>query len=424
MSATTLPKPRTFRDPVHDIIDWKRDPDGALVCGLIDTREMQRLRHVRQLGLASFVFHGAEHSRFSHSIGVAHVARRMCDQLGLVGARRTATIAAALLHDIGHAPFSHVFERVFRFHHEQKSAEIILDPSSDVFAVLTHVDSDLPQSVTELVTGESTHWSRDLVSSQLDADRADYLLRDAKMTGALVGSYDLERILLMLDHDDTGLLVDVGGYEAVEGYLIARYHMYRLVYFHRAARSAETMLERLFHRATSLASQGDAQAMADGAIGELMRGEAVSASAWAKLGEYEAWSHIARWAEHPDPVLSKISSGLLERRLFKCNERRATPEDPEWRTDDLLAERIREELAPGERALFYVDEAADTPYRPYLPSESSRGIRIRDAGSRVFFIEERSSVVQGLAASSYRLRRWFYHPQILPKLQRITGELW
>ena len=124
---------KVFRDPVHNIINYRDEAVlGPLIVGLIDTPEMQRLRSVRQLGLANLVFHGAEHSRFAHSMGVAHVARRICDVFRdeMEPLDRVATVAAALLHDIGHAPFSHVMERVFAFHHEDLSAAILLHPEN------------------------------------------------------------------------------------------------------------------------------------------------------------------------------------------------------------------------------------------------------------------------------------------------------
>ena len=193
---------KVFRDPVHNIINYRDEAVlGPLIVSLIDTPEMQRLRSVRQLGLANLVFHGAEHSRFAHSMGVAHVARRICDVFRneMEPLDRVATVAAALLHDIGHAPFSHVMERVFHFHHESLSAAILLHPENASHQILHQVDPSLPQRVVDLICGATAGIGRDVVSSQMDADRLDYLLRDAHMTGAEVGRYDIERILKALE---------------------------------------------------------------------------------------------------------------------------------------------------------------------------------------------------------------------------------
>lgn len=417
---------RTFRDPVHDIICWKDEGElGRLVCALIDAREMQRLRHVRQLGLASFVFHGAEHSRFAHSVGVAHVARRMVARLGVPLEDRLVVVAAALLHDVGHAPFSHVMERVFGFDHEAWTVDILRDPETHVHRVLAEVDGTLPTRVADLISGKGPAWQRAIVSSQLDADRCDYLLRDACMTGVEVGRYDLARILLKLGYDDDGLVVDIGAFESVEGYLIARYHMYRLVYFHRAVRCAEGMLQQVFARARWWLDQGDFTVAPQGVLGNLMRRQAVTPAAFSALGEYEAWSLLSSWTQHRDPVLSTLAGGLLSRQLVKANERRAQTAE-EIAADQEVEARIRESLSPNERFYFSVDEAGDTPYRPYLPSAQGgvRSIRVRDRQGRVQTIEERSHLVRALAESTYRLRRWVYHPLLTERLRRIAGDAW
>lgn len=420
---------KVFRDPVHDIISFKDDGVlGELICGLVDSREFQRLRHIRQLGLASFVYHGAEHTRFAHSLGVAHVARRMCDRLGdaFGHADRAAIVSAALLHDVGHAPFSHVLERVFGFHHEAFSEQIVLDDSGEIHRTLARFDPALPARVADLIAGRERGPAHAVISSQLDADRCDYLLRDAHMTGVEVGRYDLERILLMLGHDAEGLFVDIGAFESVEGYLIARYHMYRLVYFHRAVRAAESMLQRLFARARHLLESGrDDLAPANG-LGRLMRREPIEAAEYVALGDYHAWALISGWRDDRDPVLSELAAGLLDRRLFKGHERDLGGDERARQADDALVARIREELAPNEQYLFFVDEARDVPFRPYVPRPGGSGtaVRVRDRAGRLFHIEDRSPIVRALAESSYRIRRWTYHPMLAAKLRRICGDRW
>ena len=414
---------KTFRDPVHNIISWKDAGEvGRLVCALTDAREMQRLRHVRQLGLASFVYHGAEHSRFSHSIGVAHIAHRICLRTHTRDeGEHLAVVAAALLHDIGHAPFSHVMERVFGFDHEAESVRIILDDTTEVHRILTAVDPSLPGRVTGLITKSDPGWARNVISGQLDADRMDYLLRDAHMTGIGVGHYDIERILLMMSRDESGLLVDQRAYESVEGYLMARYHMYRLVYFHRTVRSAESMLERVFARARVLMEQGDGTVIAPGGLGMLMRGEPVPVSEWTQLGEFSAWSLITAWSAHRDPVLATLSRGLLERRLFRSVDRDLSPPGSE-EEDDVQVARIVDSLSPAERFLFVVDEARDLPYGPYAPRDghARNSVRILGRDGRVYPIEERSPMVRALADAGYRFRRWCFHPDLSSRIRSVS----
>lgn len=416
---------KLFRDPVHDTINWKDEGDvGALACALIDQPEFQRLRFVRQLGLASLVFPGAEHSRFVHSIGVSHLARRMLARIepNAADGLRAQVIGAALLHDVGHGPFSHVLERVFRFRHEGLSRQIVLDETTGVHRVLRRVDASLPQQVADMIVGKGPARYAQIVSSQLDADRFDYLLRDVMMTGVVVGRFDLERLLVLLRSDDEGLLVDHRGWEAVEGYLIARYHMYRLVYFHRTVRAAEVMLERLFQRARDVLAPDDASIEKGGVIAQLLRGEDICPRAWMRFTEFHAWAQIDRWSDHSDRVLALLAEGLLERKLFKAIERYIVTEEDSKKDLAMLA-AIDEGLSPDERSLFAMDEASDATYQPYVASGKGHGhpIRIVDRRGRISLIEQVSPVVHTLGQTATHLRRWYVHPLIFDKVRALSG---
>lgn len=416
---------KLFRDPVHDTIDWKGEGRvGRLVCSLIDQPEFQRLRFIRQLGLASYVFAGAEHSRFVHSIGVAHVARRMLRAVEPEAAEdvRMMTIAAALLHDVGHGPFSHVLERVFSFRHEALSQAIIESPRSGVHRVLANVDPTLPGRVAGLIAGHGAARYGHIVSSQLDADRFDYLLRDVTMTGVVVGRFDLERILVLLRADDEGLLVDRRGWEAVEGYLLARYHMYRLVYFHRTVRAAETMLELLFKRARLVVSASDPALRAHPALRSLWEGTPVDPDAWSGFSEYHAWALIDGWRSHSDSILALLASGLLDRRLLKAVDR-SYENDVELKQELEHLERIEQGLSPDELFLFALDEARHSTYQPYVARHHGGGqpIRVVDRMGRIEPIEQVSPIVRTLGQTATRLRRWYVHPLIVEKVRTITG---
>jgi HD superfamily phosphohydrolase len=417
-----LRKAKVFRDPVHDTISWKNEGElGQLVCTLIDTPEFQRLRHIRQLGMANLVFHGAEHSRFTHSIGVAHLARRMVDQLGRRYSEelRSLTILLGLLHDIGHGPFSHVIERVFDFRHEDYSRAIILSENTAIHRILRSWDREAPEKLaSRLAPGADSLRGTSVIASQLDADRFDYLLRDSLMTGVKVGRFDLERILLMLGEDDEGLWVDHRAWEAVEGYLLSRYHMYRLLYFHRTVRAAESMLQLAFERAKWLVERGRDELLPAGPLGRLMLGEDVPAADYVRSGEFDAWLAFRRWSESDDEVLPLLARGLLERRLFRWVEVSAQTED-ELEQDRERYRRVRAELSANERYLLTVDEAGHDPYQPYSPDERTSPIRVRDADGRVRFIDELSPITRTLGEAGYRFRRWYYHPVIADKVSRL-----
>ncbi len=245
---------KIIRDPVHDVIAFRTErPTDRLLFRLLNAAEFQRLRRIRQLGMASLAYPGADHSRYSHSLGVMQTARRIIDQLrasvGIDPEQETICLVSALLHDLGHGPFSHVFERVSGIHHERLTQRIVMDGQSEVHRLLFQHDRLMPEKVLAFLRGQGGEAARtfylDLLSSQLDADRLDYLLRDNLMTGSGYGDYDLGWLLhaFTVDPASNRLAVTWKGVSAVEAYLQSRYHMYRNVYFHKVVRSAEGMVK-------------------------------------------------------------------------------------------------------------------------------------------------------------------------------------
>src|SRR5262244_43832 len=173
-----MDRPRVFRDPVHGLISFQGE-DAALA-SLLDTRALQRLRRIRQDGFASLVYPGAEHSRFGHALGAYHIACRVCDRLGIAGRVARDVKVAALLHDVGHGPFSHAWEVALPgTSHEDWGARIVAE-DAELSAKLGAVDADLPAAIAAFFAGTyRPRFARKLVSSELDVDRMDYLLRDA-----------------------------------------------------------------------------------------------------------------------------------------------------------------------------------------------------------------------------------------------------
>lgn len=421
-------KPRLYRDPVHDTIAFAPDTaEGRLMMALLDAREVQRLRRIRQLALSSLVYHGAEHSRFSHSIGVAWLARRMLDSIArgvdVPEDERLVTLAAALLHDVGHGPFSHALETLGGGHHEERTLALILDSESEIHAILAATSPDFPGRVAARVGGtdSSAPWLREIVSSQLDADRLDYILRDGHMTGVQIGRYDLERILAMLDVADDGhLAFHTGGQAAVEGYLLARFHMYQQVYLHKTSRSAERMLVAALARASELYRDGARpEPWPTGALGELLSGQEISPARFAELDDVDVWAALKAFAFADDPVLAHLASGLLHRRLWKAS---VLPAHDDARADELVAAarsiaRVKG-FDPEHHVL--VDESWDSPYRPYTGVEGSqKAIRLIDRDGKKSFLEDRSSLVQMLGGVRHRQRLLCYHPALRGALARL-----
>lgn len=372
----SLRKPKLFRDPIHDIIAL--DPEtwvGDTLMRLLGAREFQRLRRIKQLGLAYMVYPGAEHSRFSHSLGVLHIAGRMLGQVAfhvvLSPEERFRTLAAALLHDIGHGPFSHAIEKTTEVKHEAITIGLLMDPDSEVHQLLTDIDPAMPEQVAHLVDGHQPRSClSDIVSSQLDADRLDYILRDGHMTGVKIGVYDIERILSMLEAEDDYLVVNGRAKEAVEGYLLARFHMFKQVYLHKSARAAEAMLEAALGRAAELVQADVPLPMPDGPLRRLLSGERLAAVEFAELDDMDIWVALKGWATAADATLAELAHGLLHRRLYKTVDLDTAPGAVRVAVDRATDAVAAAGLDP--RYHLRVAHAEDTPYRPYDPGASAR----------------------------------------------------
>lgn len=318
---------RIYRDSVHNIIRvGNGSPDGRLLVSLIDTREFQRLRRIRQLGLAYFAYQSAEHSRFTHSLGALHLVTRTLDRLRLryeiSDEDYTAVRVAALVHDVGHGPFSHVIESILGFHHENFSIEAVLSPTTEMGQLLRGYSEGLADDVASILRGDFRRRAlAQLVSSQLDVDRMDYLLRDSLLTGAKYGIFDLEWIIKSVEINamDDHLYVSGPGIYAVEDYLQARYYMFRQVYFHRTLRSAEAVLKVLLQRAIDLyAAGGDVWYISDTPFESVLRGEHLDLEGHLSLDDADFLFYIKRWRLSTDAILADLSSRFLDRRLFKA----------------------------------------------------------------------------------------------------------
>jgi uncharacterized protein len=315
---------RTYHDPLHGAITLdSADPTEALLIQLIDTPAFQRLRRIRQLGPASLTFHGAEGSRFTHSLGVMYVARLVFDRLAKrypeLLPHRTVTLCAALLHDVGHGPFSHTCEEIFHGNHEYWTQRI-LQESSEIQTLLKSASPTLTQELVQVYRKQyPLPIISQMVTSQLDCDRLDYLMRDSYFTGASYGKIDLDRILLALDYDPTSqqLVVVRKGLAAIEHYLVVRYFMYVQVYNHAKNIAAGWMLERIVHRARQQLGSDTLEADAT------LRAWLTKPNAELTLKEYLSADdgvflyHVQRWCESDDGILRDLCTRYRDRNLFK-----------------------------------------------------------------------------------------------------------
>jgi HD superfamily phosphohydrolase len=362
-------KARVFRDPVHGLIGL--EGADAIIGGLLDTRALQRLRRVRQMGFASLVYPGAEHSRFGHALGALHVAGRVCQALGLTDEVARDVKVAALLHDVGHGPYSHAWEEALGggVSHESWGARIVAE-DDELGAALAQVAPDQAARVLALFEKRYTpRLARKLVSSQLDVDRMDYLLRDAHFSGVGYSTYDLGWIVHALraekvregdDPDD--LVVDYRrGMHAVEQYLFGRSYMYAQVYYHKTVRAAEWLFMLIMRRFGELAREGREPAGLPTAAA-IARGEKVSVAAYLGLDDARVQCALADWAQgEGDAIVRDLAGRLQARRLFKTVE---LPDDPE--VPARLLPRLEAAAASvlGERAPYYwaIDRAVSLGY--------------------------------------------------------------
>lgn len=358
-----------IRDPVHGLITfYANDKIDQLAWKLIDTKEFQRLRRIKQLGVSEFVYPGATHTRFIHSIGVFHVARQLLNvvrrEIGEIEEelekprRDHVAVIAALLHDVGHGPFSHTFEGVqkargIKKDHEEWSADIIRSRTGEVRPILEGFRPGLADAVADLLISENPEdIYHAIVSSSFDADRLDYLRRDRQMTGTGAGAIDFDWLIehvrvrnINLDApdgigDDDGVKVptfciDVKALPAAEQFLLARYTLHEQVYFHKTTRCIERMISRIISRISVLAT--DKKTIKDKSgldenhpIIKFFATNSPSVDDYLALDDVVLLGSLERLAQGSDSEISNLAYRLRNRSLYKTLDCRSFHRELEW----------------------------------------------------------------------------------------------
>lgn len=409
---------RTYHDPLHGAIRLDgADPAEALVIDLIDTAPFQRLRRVRQLGPAFLTFHGAESSRFTHSLGVLHLARLALGQLErrnpALAEHRAVLYAAALLHDVGHGPLSHSGEEMYGLHHEAWSGRLIREHPALRDRLETYAPGTAGAVAALLEHGKYANAAiQALVSSQLDCDRLDYLLRDSYSTGTAYGKLDLERILAALTLAPDGqLAITPKGLMAVEHYLVVRNLMYRSVYNHRLNVVCNWLLRQTIASARRL---GPAEVWADPVMARwLWHCDGLDLETFLANDDIRTGYHLMRWMEEGPAELQAPCRRLLERRLLKATA--VSHLEPGRRMELLAAARQLSEAAGlNAETSCGLEQRQNRGYHPY-----EGGLRLWD-GEHLQALEQRSALVQSLTIPVELA--WLIHPaEVAPKLRKLVG---
>lgn len=432
--------PKLLRDPVHNLIRFDDAPLDRLLLKLIDCSEFQRLRRIKQLGFSELVFPGAMHSRFAHSIGVMWNARQFLDHLACVKPgsvkepHRSIVIIAALLHDIGHGPFSHAFEKVTGERHERRTVQIVQCEDTEVHrCLMSHRDiPDLAAEVSSVISDEVSLASQSggvtcpvhlqqVVSSQFDADRTDYLLRDGLSVGAEYGQFDLAWLIQHVDVDSANerLVMQSKARHAVEEYVFARYHMYQAVYYHKTTRAAEVMFRLLFQRFSELLKireVRDRTGVLPECPPELVRvviGDATLAD-YLALDDHSISACLKAAARSDDKTLRYLARGLLNRSLFKCIDATDASSNADRIAEFKITakreiERAGSELPVECEFALASDAPSDTPYRIYDPDDENPAtqIHIRLDTGEIQELSKRSEIVNALKKRISLLRYYF-----------------
>lgn len=399
---TKLDRPKVFRDPIYGYINV----EYKIIDDLIDTAEFQRLRRIRQLAGLSMVFHTAEHSRFCHSLGAYEMARKVIDKAegikeALSEYEQVVFLIAALLHDVGHGPYSHAFEAVMSVSHEDMTVRIIKE-DTEINKVLS-IEEGLADDVASIIahTGKF-ELIEALVSSQLDVDRMDYLQRDSYFTGALYGTIDVNRIIRSMKIIHKEVVYRASGAPAVESYLMARYHMYNQIYYHQVARSYELLLQNIFIRIFELI---DSNNKVDAYIDDFIKAiRDVDLKSYLFIDDAYINGFIKQLSRSSDYILNDLCNKFLNRHLFNVIDLRLGDKQKieeirkKYTSDPVLHKYYYEESTLSQYAYKHIDDI-----------DKVNDIKILLPSGKIVSLEEYSPIVKGLITNANNtFERIFY----------------
>ena len=405
MEFKKLDETKVLKDPVHSYIHIHYE----VIWNCLDSKEFQRLRRIRQLGGDFQVYPTAEHSRFSHSLGVYEIVRRMVTEVKslcveLTEYEKVCVMLAGLLHDVGHGPFSHAFENITNHSHEEYTAKIILG-NTELNAILRNVSEKLPQDIVSII--QHTHENdilNQIVSGQLDADRMDYLLRDSYFTATSYGQFDLERILRTIRVRKTAegrkvIVVKYTGIHSVEDYIMARYQMYWQVYYHPVARSYEAVFIQLFNRLKDIFKVDKDYFEDMKVLVPFLEESEVSVDEYFKLDENSLLYCCALIQDKEDEIAADLARRLQNRNLF---------EYVDYNEENLAQIRnMLKENNLDERYYLRIENVEASVYSPY----KGRKILIEKLNGDIVALEKASTIVESITKGQTKKEGTIFFPR-------------
>ncbi|MDE5715035.1 MAG: HD domain-containing protein [Anaeroplasmataceae bacterium] len=400
-----LTRTKVFRDPLYGYIEV----DYVLIAKLIDSKEVQRLRRIRQLSGVSMVFQTAEHSRFTHALGAYHMANLVLKNVEGIDClseyERILFLASALLHDVGHGPYSHAFENVLHTHHEEMTIKLILSPLTTIHQILSEF-TGLAEDIAGIISHSGKYpLIESFVSSQLDVDRMDYLSRDAYFTGATYGTIDMHRLLRSMQVKDQQVLFRASGVHSIESYLMSRYHMYFQVYYHPIARAYELVLESIYKRIHDLTKMGvKIEASIESFLNVVKNNSDVLS--YIELDDAYVNGFIKQLIKSSDPVLNRLANAFNDRLLFKYIDLANEP-------NKIFIDQLKSNASQHPYGKYYYYENAVSAVA-YLQNgnqsnQDIRAIKIVLPNGDIKDLEQYSPIMESLISSSYKKVERIYY---------------
>ena len=405
MELKRLDETKVLKDPVHSYIHIHYE----VIWNCLDSKEFQRLRRIRQLGGDFQVYPTAEHSRFSHSLGVYEIVRRMVTEVKTLCAELTeyekvCVMLAGLLHDVGHGPFSHAFEHVTNHSHEEYTAKIILG-DTELNSILRAVSKKMPDDIVSII--QHTHENdilNQIVSGQLDADRMDYLLRDSYFTATSYGQFDLERILRTMRVRKTSegrkvIVVKHTGIHSVEDYIMARYQMYWQVYYHPVARSYEAVFIQLFNRLKDIFKDNKDYFEDMKVLIPFLEKAEVSEEEYFRLDENSLLYCCALIQDKDDVIAADLAKRLQNRKLF---------EYVDYNEENLAQiQNMLRENGYDEQYYLRIENIEASVYSPY----KGRKILIEKLDGQIVALEKASTIVESITKGQTKKEGTIFFPR-------------